>query len=182
MALDLLLPSVAASIRQEQVSTVEERHLLPGKKKEAFLRPEGQGQPHRMKLRSESSSLQLRGSKRCGHRGCGRRAVRGRSWVGAEEDHPRRPAASGGAASAGRAPRVPSADLDTPGRRPALPRPAAHAPQKAAAAHGAACEARQLICLHRSGARPPAAFPFLPTALSYRFLGVRGVGRRAEGC
>lgn len=93
------------------------------------------------------------------------------------------PAASGGAAGAGRSPRVPSADLDTPGRRPALPRPAAHAPQKAAAAaHGAAREAPQLICLHRSGARPPAAFPFLPTTLSYRLLGVRGVGRRAEGC
>lgn len=71
--------------------------------------------------------------------------MRGRSWVGAAEDHPPPPAATGGAAGAGRGPRVPSADRDTPGRRPALPRPAAHAPQKAAAAHGAAREPPQLI-------------------------------------
>lgn len=43
---------------QDQVSTGEKRHLLPGKKKESFLRLEGPGPPHRMKLRSESPSLQ----------------------------------------------------------------------------------------------------------------------------
>lgn len=118
---------------QEQVSTGEKRHLLPGKKKESFLRLEGLGPPHRMKLRSESPSLQTLARpppRGAGIDGAGAGWRGGRSRVGAAEDHPPPPAATGGAAGTGRGPRAPAPARDIPGRRPAPPRPATHAPQR----------------------------------------------------
>lgn len=100
--------------------------------------------------------------------------------MGAIEDHPPPPAAMGGAAGTGRGPRAPSPPMT--GQVAARPRNPRATKAAAAAAHGAAREAPRLTCPHRCGAPQPSALPSPSAALSHRLPGVRGVGRRAEGC